>query len=85
MPTSHANVRFFSAGANATPSGWWFGGGWDLTPYYGFEEDAVAWHRAARAAVEPYGEALHPRFKKSCDDYFHLKHRGEQRLSLIHI
>jgi coproporphyrinogen III oxidase len=79
VPTCHANVRFFSAGANGTPSGWWFGGGWDLTPYYGFEDDAVLWHRTARDAVRPFGETLHPRFKKACDDYFHLKHRGEQR------
>jgi coproporphyrinogen III oxidase len=79
VPTTHANVRFFSAGASGIPSAWWFGGGWDLTPYYGFEEDAVQWHRAARDAVEPFGDGLHPRFKKACDDYFHLKHRGEQR------
>jgi coproporphyrinogen III oxidase len=79
VPTCHANVRFFSAGTNGSVSHWWFGGGWDLTPYYGFEEDAVQWHRAAKAAVEPFGEGLHPTFKKACDDYFHLKHRGEQR------
>lgn len=58
---------------------WWFGGGFDLTPYYGFEEDCVHWHRAARAAVAPFGEELHPRFKKWCDDYFLLKHRREPR------
>jgi coproporphyrinogen III oxidase len=79
VPTCHANVRFFSAGDGGSPSSWWFGGGWDLTPYYGFEEDAVQWHSAARAAVEPFGGTLHSRFKKSCDDYFHLRHRGEQR------
>ncbi len=79
VPTCHANVRFFSAGAPGSPAAWWFGGGWDLTPSYGFEEDAVQWHRAARDAVAPFGETLHPRFKKACDDYFHLKHRGEQR------
>jgi coproporphyrinogen III oxidase len=79
VPTCHANVRFFAAGAEGAPSGWWFGGGWDLTPYYGFEEDAARWHRAARASVEPFGETLHARFKKACDDYFFLKHRGEQR------
>jgi coproporphyrinogen III oxidase len=79
VPTSHANVRFFSAGADGTAPGWWFGGGWDLTPFYGFEEDAVDWHRAARAAVAPYGATLHGRFKKACDDYFFLRHRGEPR------
>jgi coproporphyrinogen III oxidase len=74
VPTAHANVRFFVA----EPI-WWFGGGFDLTPYYGFEDDAVHWHRTARAAVAPFGEALHPRFKKWCDDYFFLKHRNEPR------
>jgi len=58
---------------------WWFGGGFDLTPCYGFEEDAVHWHRTARAAVAPFGDALYPRLKKQCDDYFYLKHRGEPR------
>jgi coproporphyrinogen III oxidase len=77
--TCHANVRYFTAGSGSSPAAWWFGGGWDLTPFYGFDEDAVGWHRAARAAVEPFGGALHPRFKEACDDYFHLKHRGEQR------
>jgi coproporphyrinogen III oxidase len=79
VPTCHANVRYFTAGSGNSPAAWWFGGGWDLTPYYGFEEDAVGWHRAARASVEPFGASLHPRFKKACDDYFHLRHRGEQR------
>jgi coproporphyrinogen III oxidase len=58
---------------------WWFGGGFDLTPYYGFEEDAVHWHRAARDAVAPFGAELYPRFKRNCDDYFFLKHRQEPR------
>ena len=58
---------------------WWFGGGFDLTPYYGFEEDAVHWHRTARDAVAPFGERIHPRFKQACDDYFFLKHRQEPR------
>jgi coproporphyrinogen III oxidase len=58
---------------------WWFGGGFDLTPYYGFGEDAVHWHRTAREAVAPFGSALHPRFKRACDEYFFLKHRGEPR------
>jgi coproporphyrinogen III oxidase len=90
VPTSHANVRFFCASPAAAPEienceaksenpTWWFGGGFDLTPYYGFEEDAVHWHRTARNAVAPFGGALYPRFKKHCDDYFFLKHRGEPR------
>ena len=76
-PTSHANVRFFLA--HGEEPVWWFGGGFDLTPYYGFEEDAVAWHRAARDACAPLGSEAHPRFKKWCDEYFYLPHRGETR------
>jgi coproporphyrinogen III oxidase len=86
VPTSHANVRFFHAAAPIGHSGaapaapvWWFGGGFDLTPYYGYEEDAVHWHRTARAAVAPFGPDLHPRFKQWCDEYFIIKHRGEPR------
>jgi coproporphyrinogen III oxidase len=75
VPTAHMNVRFFMAGEST----WWFGGGFDLTPYYGFEEDCVHWHRTARTACEPFGASLYPRFKKWCDDYFYLKHRGEPR------
>lgn len=78
VPTSHANVRFFIAGEGESAV-WWFGGGFDLTPYYGFEEDAVHWHRTARAACEPLGADLYPKFKKWCDDYFFLKHRNEPR------
>ncbi len=82
VPTSHMNVRFFiatgSKGANAAPV-WWFGGGFDLTPYYGFEDDCVHWHRAARAACEPFGADVYPRFKKWCDDYFFIRHRNEPR------
>ncbi len=78
VPTSHANVRFFLAGEGAETV-WWFGGGFDLTPYYGFDEDCVHWHRTARAACEPFGAGLHPKFKQWCDDYFFLKHRGEPR------
>ncbi len=65
----------------AAPAGpvWWFGGGFDLTPYYGVEEDCVHWHRTARAAIAPFGDALHAKFKKWCDDYFFLKHRNEPR------
>lgn len=107
VPTSHANVRFFTttpspsssvlspptsaaadmghsalgighSGAAAAPV-WWFGGGFDLTPYYGYETDCAHWHRTARAAVAPFGGALYPRFKKTCDEYFYLKHRAEPR------
>jgi coproporphyrinogen III oxidase len=80
VPTSHANVRFFHAPeVGANPPVWWFGGGFDLTPYYGFEEDATHWHRTARAAIAPFGPELFPQFKKWCDDYFFLKHRNEPR------
>ena len=79
VPTSHANIRLIVVGADSTAPAWWFGGGWDLTPYYGFEEDAAHWHRTARAAVEPFGPSLHGRLKKACDDYFYLRHRGEAR------
>ncbi|MBI2515881.1 MAG: oxygen-dependent coproporphyrinogen oxidase [Opitutae bacterium] len=78
VPTSHANVRFFTAG-EGTQAHWWFGGGFDLTPYYGFDEDCAHWHRTARAACEPHGAQLYPRFKQWCDDYFYLKHRSEPR------
>jgi len=79
VPTSHANVRFFIAhDTNAEPI-WWFGGGFDLTPYYGNVRDAVHWHHTARNAVVSFGSSLHSRFKKNCDDYFFLKHRGEPR------
>ncbi len=77
VPTSHANVRFFIAG-DEQPI-WWFGGGFDLTPYYGFEQDAVHWHRTAAQACEGFGSDLYPRYKKWCDEYFHLKHRDEPR------
>jgi len=79
VPTSHANVRFFIAHKDGSDPIWWFGGGFDLTPYYGFEEDAVHWHRIAREACAPFGPGVHPRLKKWCDDYFYLKHRDEQR------
>lgn len=78
VPTSHANVRMFVAHAPQGPV-WWFGGGFDLTPYYAFEEDVVHWHRTAKEALEPFGAHLHPRFKAWCDEYFFLKHRNEQR------
>ena len=95
VPISHANVRFFIAGdpsqteAPSAPSPighsgasapvWWFGGGFDLTPCYGFEEDCVHWHRTARDAIAPFGADLYPKWKKGCDDYFYLKHRAEPR------
>jgi coproporphyrinogen III oxidase len=79
VPTSHFNVRFFLAQAPGAPPVWWFGGGFDLTPYYGFEEDAVHWHRTARAACEGFGPGVYPRFKRWCDEYFFLRHRREPR------
>lgn len=75
VPTTHANYRFFIAGDNA----WWFGGGFDLTPYYPFEEDIVHWHRTAKAACDPFGEDFYDRYKNWCDEYFFLKHRNETR------
>ncbi len=79
VPTSHANVRFFLAEKENEPPVWWFGGGFDLTPYYPFEEDAVSWHQSARDACLPFGEEVYPQYKKWCDDYFFLKHRNETR------
>lgn len=81
VPTAHANVRFFWAPARSEDEEevWWFGGGFDLTPYYGFEEDAIEWHRKARAACAPFGTDCYPQFKAACDDYFYLKHRAEPR------
>ena len=79
VPTSHANVRFFIAEKEGETPIWWFGGGFDLTPYYGFDEDAIFWHQSAKQACDPFGEDVYPKYKKWCDDYFYLKHRGEQR------
>jgi coproporphyrinogen III oxidase len=82
VPTVHMNVRFFVAKApngSQDPDIWWFGGGMDLTPYYGFEEDAVHFHRTCRDALQPFGKELYPDFKRQCDDYFYLKHRKEPR------
>jgi hypothetical protein len=73
-PTVHINVRFFSAGET-----WWFGGGMDLTPYYGFEEDAKHFHSTCKRALDPFGAELYPKFKKNCDEYFYVKHRNEPR------
>ena len=79
VPTSHANVRFFIARKDGEPDVWWFGGGYDLTPYYGFDEDCVHWHTVAREACKPFGDGVYAEFKRWCDDYFYLKHRNEQR------
>ena len=80
VPTSHMNVRFLVAEAAAgEPAVWWFGGGFDLTPYYGYREDCELWHRAARAACAPCGDEVYPRLKTECDAYFFLKHRNEPR------
>ncbi|PHS72947.1 MAG: oxygen-dependent coproporphyrinogen oxidase [Cycloclasticus sp.] len=79
VPTSHANVRFFTAEKEGEEPIWWFGGGFDLTPYYGFEEDAVHWHKQAQKACEPFGDGVYAEYKKWCDEYFFLKHRNEPR------
>jgi coproporphyrinogen III oxidase len=79
VPTSHANVRFFIAEKEGAAPVWWFGGGYDLTPYYGNEADVIHWHQTAKNACDPLGEHLYHTFKKWCDDYFYLKHRDEAR------
>tara|TARA_B100001250_G_scaffold411497_1_gene440291 strand:+ start:1061 stop:1972 length:912 start_codon:yes stop_codon:yes gene_type:complete len=79
VPTSHANVRFFLSIKEDGSPVWWFGGGFDLTPYYGFEEDAVHWHRTAKLACDFFGNELYQKYKEWCDDYFYLKHRKEAR------
>ncbi len=79
VPTTHANVRFFLAEKVDAAPVWWFGGGFDLTPYYGFEADVRHWHQTARAACAPFGADVYPRYKKWCDEYFFLKHRNEPR------
>ncbi|WP_419420983.1 oxygen-dependent coproporphyrinogen oxidase [Legionella sp. D16C41] len=79
VPTTHANVRFLTAEKSGSLPIWWFGGGFDLTPYYGFVEDCKHWHSMAYQACLPFGEELYPRFKKWCDEYFFLKHRQEAR------
>jgi len=79
VPTSHANVRFFIAIPENSEPVYWFGGGYDLTPYYGFDEDCIEWHRTARDACVPFGDDVYPRYKQWCDDYFFLKHRQEPR------
>ncbi|MCE8033851.1 MAG: oxygen-dependent coproporphyrinogen oxidase [Halomonas sp.] len=79
VPTSHGNVRFFLAEKEGEAPVWWFGGGFDLTPYYPVREDVVHWHRVARDACAPFGAEVYPRFKAWCDEYFYLKHRDETR------
>jgi len=79
VPTVHSNVRFFVAEEPEKDPVWWFGGGFDLTPFYGFDEDAVHWHTTAKKACLPFGEKVYSQYKKWCDDYFYLEHRNEQR------
>lgn len=78
-PTVHLNVRYLEAHKEGAEPVWWFGGGMDLTPYYGFEEDAIYFHQTCKEALQPFGGDHHPRFKKWCDEYFYLKHRKEPR------
>jgi len=79
IPTSHANVRFFIASKQGEAPVWWFGGGFDLTPYYGNKEDCIHWHQTAANACANFGSDTHHKYKKWCDDYFYIKHRNEQR------
>ena len=79
VPTSHANVRCFVAEKEGETPAWWMGGGFDLTPYYGSEEDAVHWHQTAKEACEPFGDGVYSKYKAWCDDYFFLPHRNEPR------
>lgn len=79
IPTTHANVRFFSAQPASAAASWWFGGGFDLTPYYPFDEDVLHWHRVASEACAPFGDAVYTKHKEWCDRYFFLKHRNETR------
>jgi coproporphyrinogen III oxidase len=79
VPSTHMNVRYFEARAQGADPVWWFGGGFDLTPFYPFDEDIVHWHGVARDLCAPFGEDIYPRYKRWCDEYFHLKHRNETR------
>jgi coproporphyrinogen III oxidase len=79
VPTTHANVRFFIAEKPGEEPVWWFGGGFDLTPFYPFHEDVVHWHTVANKLCQPFGRNVYPEYKKWCDDYFYLKHRDETR------
>lgn len=79
VPTSHANVRMFVAEKEGEEPVWWFGGGFDLTPFYPFEEDVIHWHQTGKDLCQPFGEDVFPKYKKWCDEYFYLKHRNENR------
>jgi coproporphyrinogen III oxidase len=79
VPTTHMNVRYFEARAENAETVWWFGGGFDLTPFYPFDEDIVHWHRTASDLCAPFGADVYPRYKRWCDEYFYLKHRAETR------
>ncbi|HUD41422.1 MAG TPA: oxygen-dependent coproporphyrinogen oxidase [Dokdonella sp.] len=79
LPTTHMNVRYFEATAEGRVPVWWFGGGFDLTPFYPVDEDVHHWHRVARDLCAPYGEDLYPRWKRWCDEYFFIRHRNETR------
>ena len=79
IPTTHANVRYFEAHKEGEPLTWWFGGGFDLTPYYPFKEDVVDWHQQAFNACKPFGDGLYEKLKKWCDEYFFIPHRNETR------
>ncbi|BFI94607.1 MAG: oxygen-dependent coproporphyrinogen oxidase [Rhodanobacter sp.] len=79
VPTTHANVRYFEASKEGVAPAWWFGGGFDLTPFYPFDEDVTHWHTVARDLCAPFGADVYPRYKQWCDDYFYLKHRAETR------
>ncbi len=79
LPTTHANVRYFEASAEGEEPVWWFGGGFDLTPFYPFDEDVIHWHQTARDLCAPFGDDVYARYKRECDDYFVIKHRDETR------
>jgi coproporphyrinogen III oxidase len=79
VPSAHANVRYLCAQKEGCETKWWFGGGFDLTPYYGFKEDCIFWHQMARQACQPFGDDVYPRYKKQCDDYFYIPFRNETR------
>lgn len=79
IPTTHANVRFFIAQKEGADPVWWFGGGFDLTPYYPFEEDVRGWHQTSKDICAPFGDEVYPKYKKWCDEYFFLPHRNETR------
>jgi coproporphyrinogen III oxidase len=79
VPTTHMNVRYFEARADGAETAWWFGGGFDLTPYYPFDDDVRDWHRVARDLCAPFGADVYARYKRWCDEYFYLKHRAETR------